>query len=259
MAPFWHKCSESLHSVVTDRASSWLTAPSPRSVLHQDWWRAWQKTIRRRVRNSHLTMHPRASNSSVERFRANLPKRPGLRREEAQFWANGKEPSRTAHPKLFEFPTRIGTLLQSNRLNDVSREKEIDRPVHEHSNFAFPTGQFRKVDSPPEEPSEQTRKAQESAPSKRNAQFRTGCLVPHYAERTERIEMKLACRPTFQLHVDVACKNFRLTQRKLSRWRARASGRCIGHRGAVADCPQAETARQRNLSGRLQDVASFDG
>src|SRR5258706_5444938 len=31
-------------------------------------------------------------------------------------------------------------LLQSNRLNDVSRKKELDRPVHEHSNFAFQTG-----------------------------------------------------------------------------------------------------------------------
>src|SRR5260370_893726 len=190
--------------------------PNPRSVLHRDSWRVWQKTIRRKVRSPHLTVHPRGGSFSGQRFRANRLRPPGLNPEEGQFWANGKEPSRTAHAKLFEFLTRIGALLQNNRLNDVSREKEFDRPVHEHSNFAFQTGQFSKVDSPPQEPSEQTRKAQVSASSKTNAQFSTGLLSAHHAERTKGIEMKPTRRPPLHLRMDRACKNVRIKQRKLA-------------------------------------------
>src|SRR5260370_11539550 len=164
--------------------------PNPRSVLHRDSWRVWQKTIGRKVRSTDLSVHERGGSFSGQRYRANRLRPPGLNPEEGQFWANGKEPSRTAHAKLFEFLTRIGALLQNNRLNDVSREKEFDRPVHEHSNFAFQTGQFSKVDSPPQEPTDQTRKPQRSASSTRNAQFSTGRLVAHHAARTTRIEIK---------------------------------------------------------------------
>src|SRR5260370_39527409 len=69
-------------------------------------------------------------------------------------------------------------LLQSNRLNDVSRKNEFDRPVHKHSNFAFQTGQFCKVDSSPEEPRKQTRKAQRLTSSNHNALFITDHLSP---------------------------------------------------------------------------------
>src|SRR5260370_13213117 len=217
--------------------------PNLRSVLHRDACGVWQKTIRRKVRSPHLTVHPRGGSFSGQRFRANRLRPPGLNPEEGQFWANGKEPSRTAHAKLFEFLTRIGALLQNNRLNDVSREKEFDRPVHEHSNFAFQTGQFRKVDSPPQEPSEQTRKAQGSASSKRNAQFSASCLVAHHAECTERIEMESARGPAVQLSQDVARKNLRLTHGKLSGRSARGSRRCVGYCGAIPESPQAGTAR----------------
>jgi len=37
--------------------------------------------------------------------------------------------------------------------------------------------------------------------------------------------MKRACRPSLQLSMDVACKNFRLTESKLSGWRARLFGK----------------------------------
>src|SRR5258706_3766159 len=76
-------------------------------------------------------------------------------------------------------------LLHSNRLNDVSRKKEVHHPCHKHSNFAFQTWQFCKVDSPPEEPRKQTRKAQRLTSSKGNAQFGTGRLVAHNAESPE--------------------------------------------------------------------------
>src|SRR5258705_9582086 len=62
----------------------------------------------------------------------------------------------------------LSPLLQTNRLDDIPRKKKVDRPVHEHSNFALQTGQFRKVDSPPQEPSEQTGKANRSASHKGN-------------------------------------------------------------------------------------------
>src|SRR5260221_14049195 len=55
--------------------------------------------------------------------------------------------------------------------------------------------------------------------------------------------MKPSCRPPLELSMDVACKNFGLTESKLSGWRAPLSGSCVGYCGAIADSPQAGMPR----------------
>src|SRR5260370_38257959 len=113
--------------------------------------------------------------------------------------------------------------------NDVARKKELWGADNEPQNFVRKTGRLPKAYSPPQEPSEQTRKAQGSASSKRNAQFSASCLVAHHAECTERIEMESARGPAVQLSQDVARKYLRPTQAKLSPRAARVSPRALGH------------------------------
>src|SRR5271154_6873258 len=142
------------------------------------------------VRKPRREVHLRGARSLISFPEVNLQRYPGQSREEVQSRSEGKSSIRTAEISVIVFLAWTGSSLHINRLNDVTRKKELDCPVHEHADFAFPTGQLCKVDSPPQEPSEQTGKPQGSASIKWNAQFSAGCLVSHHAESTERIDRK---------------------------------------------------------------------
>src|SRR5271154_380212 len=114
------------------------------------------------VRKPRRGVHLRGARSLTPFPEVSLQMYPGRSREEVQSRPSGKRSIRPAEISVIVLLAWTDSSLHINRLNDVTREKELDCPVHEHADFAFPTGQFRKVDSPPRNQADKPGNRQES-------------------------------------------------------------------------------------------------
>src|SRR5260370_36017697 len=71
----------------------------------------------------------------------------------------------------------VQTLFQINGLNDVTRKKELDRPIHQDANLTFRPRQLCEIDPSPHGPCQQAGKTQRFAAGKGNRQFGASRLV----------------------------------------------------------------------------------
>src|SRR6516164_29057 len=83
-------------------------------------------------------------------------------------------------------------LLQIDRLHNVAREKEFNRPVHQYADLALQSWKLGKINPPPHKPGQQPGKAYRSAACQRQRQLCAGCLMSHDAKCTQRIKMESA-------------------------------------------------------------------
>src|SRR5215469_13415023 len=106
-------------------------------------------------------------------------------------------------------------LLQVDRLHNVARKKEFNRPVHQYTNLALQSGQLGKIDPPPHEPGQQPGKAYGSAACQRQRQLCAGGLVSHDAKCTQGIKMESPQRRTLHLSLYISREHFGFTKREL--------------------------------------------
>src|SRR5271156_4283068 len=83
-----------------------------------------------------------------------------------------------------------------NGLNNVSREKQLERPRHQHPDLPLQSRQFRNINPSPDKPGEKAGEAQRSCGHEWDGQLCARGLVTNYAEGAERPEMKINCRLT---------------------------------------------------------------
>src|SRR5215469_2553823 len=134
-------------------------------------------------------------------------------------------------------------LLQIDRLHNVARKKEFNRPVHQYTNLALQSGQLGKIDPPPHEPGQQPGKAYGSAACQRERQLCAGGLVSHDAKCTQGIKMESPQWRTFHVGLYIPREQFGFTERELRRGWARLVRLRIPYRCTVAQRPGAGMAR----------------
>jgi hypothetical protein len=73
-------------------------------------------------------------------------------------------------------------LFQVYGLHDVSREEQLNSPIHEHSYFALQPGQLGQIDPTPHQPGEKPRETDRFASDKRYGQLGASGLMTDYAQ-----------------------------------------------------------------------------
>src|SRR4029077_798803 len=125
-----------------------------------------------------------------------------------------------------------------DRLNDVAREEQFNRPVAHPAHLAFESRELAEIKGAPEKPRE---KAAEFV----TLYFRARGVVADDAERAERIKMEWFQWLASDARAQVAGERARLADRKLRSRRTRLASLCIGHDGAVAQRPKSGVAPHR--------------
>src|SRR6266536_2878850 len=115
-------------------------------------------------------------------------------------------------------------------LDEILREKDVERPIDCHAHFLFHARQLAPVNSAPEKPSKKSREVHAENPRHSRA-------ATDRREQPERFETEWLLRFAVNASDDVLCDNFPFARGVLrGRWTIAASS-AIRHERAIAQRP----------------------
>ena len=148
------------------------------------------------------------------------------------------------------FGLRVGKSALIEKLDEIFREKNIQRPIDGDAHLLFGAWQFAPIDPAPQKPREEAGKvyAKDSCD--------TGATADR-SQRAECLETKGLFRRSVNARYDVLRDNFAFARSVLRCRRTIFSGCGIGYERAIAERPQSIDAVHFEISIHLDAAAFF--
>src|SRR5262245_49421709 len=146
------------------------------------------------------------------------------------------------------FGLRVGKSALIEKLNEIFREKNVQRPIDCDTHFLFHSWQFAPIDPAPQKPREETGKvyAEDSCD--------TGATADR-SQRAECLKTKGLFRRSVNARYNVLRDSFAFTRSVLRSRRTIFAGRGIGYERAIAERPQSIDAVHFEISIHLDAAA----
>jgi hypothetical protein len=81
-------------------------------------------------------------------------------------------------------------LGQIDGLDDIPREEQLDQPITQYPDLTLQAGQFSQINAAPQQPCKKSAEAYGLPSREGDCHFRTSRVMPHHAQRAQRIEVK---------------------------------------------------------------------
>src|SRR6516164_7055021 len=148
------------------------------------------------------------------------------------------------------FSLRCGQCVLIEKLDKVFCEQNVQCPIDRHTYFLFQARQFAPVDSPPEKPSQESRKVYAE-------NTRDTCAATNRSTRAKRFKTESHFRSAVNGRDNVLRNNFAFARSMLRRGRTIFARRWIGDQCAIAQGPDAIDALDFKVTIYLDAAALF--